>query len=91
METKSKNWYKKFVWLGIAACGLCCALPIIGTMAGISVLTTFGAYYEKTGIVALAIVGVLFALHFYQKNKTKKQCDTFCNTGCGCKTEATTK
>ncbi|MFN6946395.1 MAG: hypothetical protein ACK4ND_15715 [Cytophagaceae bacterium] len=91
METSNKKWYKKFGWFGIIACGLCCALPIIGTLAGIGALTAFGAYFEKIGIVALGIAGILFALHFYQKNKAKKECSTSCDTNCDCKTVATTK
>ena len=53
MEKKSKTTAKKLGWLGITLCGLCCALPIIGTIAGISSLTALAFYVEKIGIIAL--------------------------------------
>jgi hypothetical protein len=91
MEISNKKWYQKIGWLGLVACGLCCALPIIGAVAGIASLTAFGIYFEKIGIVVLGIAAILFAIHYYQKNKAKKVCSTSCETDCGCKTEAATK
>jgi nicotinamide riboside transporter PnuC len=91
METKSKNWFKKLGWIGIVACGVCCALPIIGTVAGIGVLTALGAYFEKIAIVVLGIAAILFTIYFYQKKKTEKKCDTSCDTSCECTTETSTE
>ncbi len=84
---KTKKWFKTTGWLGIVACGLCCALPIIGATFGIGALTAFGAYFEKIGIVILGISAILLLLYFYQKRQDKKSTKTSCATDCGCKTE----
>ncbi|GAB2642667.1 hypothetical protein [Emticicia sp. W12TSBA100-4] len=82
---------KKLGWLGITLCGLCCALPIIGAVAGISSLTAIAFYLEKIGIIALGLAGIFFAYYFYQKNQAKKACAASCETDCDCKEENTVK
>lgn len=85
METGNKRWYHTLGWLGIAACGLCCTLPIVGAIMGIGTLTVIEAYLEKIGIILLGISGVIFILFFYQKSNKKKECSTSCDTNCVCK------
>lgn len=71
-QSKMEKTAKKIGWLGITLCGLCCALPIIGAVVGISSLTAIAFYLEKIGIVALGLAGIFFAYYFYQKNQAKK-------------------
>jgi drug/metabolite transporter (DMT)-like permease len=85
MEAKQQKHFKTFGWLAFAACGLCCALPIIGATVGIGAITALGAYLEKIAIVVMGISGILFALYFYNKSKAKKACAPSCETNCDCK------
>ncbi|GAB2820511.1 hypothetical protein [Ferruginibacter profundus] len=87
MGTTKKNCYKKLGWTGIALCGLCCALPIIGTAIGVASLTALSVYVEKIGILALGLAGFFFWYALYNKRKGAKACTTSCNTNCDCKTE----
>lgn len=86
MATKNK-WYKRFGWAGIALCGLCCALPIIGTAIGIASLTALSFYLEKIGILALGLAAFFFWYAWYKRQKKDKECATNCDTNCDCKNE----
>lgn len=91
MGTNKTNWYKKLGWTGVALCGLCCALPIIGTAIGMASLTALSVYVEKIGILALGIAAFLFWYAWYSKRKNNKACTTSCDTNCDCKTESVTQ
>lgn len=93
METAKKKspLFKKLGITSIALCGLCCALPIIGAVAGIGSLTAIAFYLEKIGIIALGLTGVFLAYYIYQKRQEKKSCSTSCDVDCGCKTDTATK
>ncbi len=81
----SKKWYKRLGWTGIALCGLCCALPVIGAAIGMASLTALSFYLEKIGIFALALAAFFFWYAWYNKNKKNKTCTTSCETNCDCK------
>ena len=87
MGMTKKNWYKKLGWTGIVLCGLCCALPIIGTAIGMASLTALSVYVEKIGILAIGLAAFFFLYAWYSKRKNAKACTTSCNTNCDCKTE----
>jgi hypothetical protein len=91
METKKKSWYKKLGWTGITLCGLCCALPIIGTAVGMASLTALSVYLEKVGILVLGLAGFFFWYGWYNKRKKAKRCVTSCDTNCECKPETSTQ
>lgn len=78
---------KKMGWLGIALCGLCCALPIIGAAVGMASLTALSFYLEKIGILALGLAAFFFWYAWYNKKKKAKACATSCDTNCDCKPE----
>jgi membrane protein implicated in regulation of membrane protease activity len=84
---KSKSMAKKLGWIGIALCGLCCTLPIIGVAFGIASITALSVYLEKIGIVILGITGFMFWYAWYNKRKKEKECGTSCEIDCECKTE----
>lgn len=87
METTKKSWYKKLGWTGIALCGLCCALPIIGTSIGMASLTTLSIYLEKVSMLTLGIAAFFFWYAWYKKRKKAKACATSCDTNCNCNPE----
>lgn len=87
METQAKKLNKTMGWLAIAACGLCCTLPIIGTAVGVGTLTILGAYFEKIAVVVLGISAILLLSLWFSKKTKNKSCETACATDCGCKTE----
>lgn len=82
---------KRTKWLGllgITLCGLCCALPIIGTAIGMASLATIAFYLEKVGFAAigLAFISLLFVWH---KSRTKKTTPAnSCSIDCECKTKS---
>lgn len=85
MGTIKKNWSKRLGWAGIFLCGLCCAMPIIGTAIGLASLTVLSFYLEKIGILALGITAFFFWFTWYKKRKQAKACATSCETDCNCK------
>lgn len=88
-ETKKKSITSKMLgWAGVGLCGLCCALPIIGGIAGIAFLTAIAVYLEMIGILALGLAGIFFWKAYYDKRKAANSCDTSCDMDCGCSTEA---
>ncbi|MET3125452.1 hypothetical protein ABID42_000540 [Arcicella rosea] len=76
--------FKKIGWISIGLCGACCALPIIGTIAGISSLTVLSLYLEKIGILALGLAGIFFFYGFYKEKQRIKSCVESCDTNCDC-------
>ncbi|MBC6112896.1 hypothetical protein ACFOG5_06200 [Pedobacter fastidiosus] len=80
---KGKSWPKKIGWLGISLCVLCCALPVIGGLVGITSLTVLSFYLEKIGMIALGISAFFFWYAWYKKNKKSKTCAVDCD----CKTK----
>jgi|APMI01.1.fsa_nt_gi membrane protein implicated in regulation of membrane protease activity len=91
METTKKSWYKRLGWTGVALCGLCCALPLIGTAVGMASLTALSVYLEKIWILALGLAAFFFWYDWYSKRKKAKACATSCETNCECKPEASTQ
>lgn len=76
-------FYKKLGWVSGGLCGLCCALPIIGAVAGVSSLTIISVYLEKIGIIALGASGIFFIYAYYQKRNKAKSCTASCEVrGC---------
>jgi hypothetical protein len=89
--TSKNKWYKRFGWMGIALCGLCCALPIMGTAIGMASLTALSFYLEKIGILAFGLSAFFFWYAGYSKKKKEKACKTSCDDNCNCKSDTTTQ
>lgn len=83
------SWSKRLSWAGIGLCGLCCALPIIGGLAGIGSLAAFAFYLEKIGIFVLGLGVVIFLYSHYRKKQQLEVCSPTCETNCRCKSETT--
>jgi len=84
---KSKNLFKKFGFISIGLCALCCALPIIGMTAGVGALTVLSKYFEWAGIAALALAVVAFGYYLIRRKTVAPSCDIDCD----CKTESQAK
>lgn len=80
-----KKLYKKLGWIGIASCGLCCALPLIGTAIGMASVAAVAFYLEKIGIAALILAAFFYFYSLYKTRKKNTQCATACDVSCECK------
>ena len=83
---------KRAKWLGISGitlCGLCCALPILGTAIGMGSLATIAFYVEKVGFAALVLALIILLFAWYRQRTKRKTVQTNgCDSGCECKTES---
>ena len=59
--------YSKFGLAGIGLCGLCCALPVIGTILGMGSMMAIGYYLDKAAFIMIAIAMMVFIFTFYKK------------------------
>jgi hypothetical protein len=85
METKtnqSNSLFKKFGFVGIALCAICCALPIAGAVFSIGALTVLAHYFKWAGLIAIVLALTFFIIQSVSEKK-KPACDTDCN----CKAE----
>ena len=87
MKNTKQSWYKRLGWTGIALCGLCCTLPLIGAAISMGSLTILSIYFERIGILSLGLSAFLFWYGWYNKRKNAKACMTTCDTTCDCKQE----
>lgn len=86
---KSIRRTKMLGWAGIGLCGLACALPFLGMLAGITFFTAIAVYLETFAILALGLAGVFFAYAYYQKKKkiSSPPEGPSCEVDCGCSTK----
>lgn len=64
----------------VALCGVCCALPIAGSLVGAGVIVAAGVYVEYAAIgLFLAVVGV--ACFVYIRRRRTSACDVSCACG----------
>lgn len=88
-KKKSIKRPKMLGWLGVGLCGLACALPFLGVIAGVSFFTAIAVYLEMIAIGALALAGVFFAYAYFQKKKKESgpysgaSCEADGSCGCG--------
>jgi hypothetical protein len=84
MQTNQKNrpalWFTKLGFAGIGLCALCCALPIVGTLAGISAFSLLAVYLEKIGLALLIASVGLLALAMLRKRARSTQ-SASCTSG----------
>jgi hypothetical protein len=57
----------------VVACGLCCALPVIGVRTGIGALSTIAAVVEPISLV-LAVVALGGAVLLERRRRRRKAC-----------------
>jgi hypothetical protein len=79
----AKNIFKNFGFLSIGLCALCCALPLIGVVAGMGSLALLAKYFELAAMGGLVLALAFFGIYLFRK-KTAPACDV----NCDCKTEA---
>ena len=79
---------RHFGLLGIALCSLCCVLPVIGTVIGVTSLTAIAFYPDKIGFALIGLSIFLFAYSRYTKRrKLKVACSNSCDVSCECRAE----
>jgi hypothetical protein len=74
---KKNQWLAGFGMLG--ACALCCALPIIGSVAALGISSFF---LNPIFLIILAIVFITAGIDIYQRRKAKGS--SCLKTGCSC-------
>lgn len=71
MSAKSEN--AAIVGVGVAACAVCCAGPILGVLAAIGVTTAVG--FAALGLVALLVGALAVALVVVRRRRRVAACD----------------
>ena len=84
MKKSKTSWFKRLGWTGITLCGLCCALPVVGTAIGVTSLAAFSFYLEKIGILVMVVAIFFFLYGWYIKRKKANSCAESCDVNCGC-------
>lgn len=80
--------FKRLGFLGIGLCVLCCTLPVLGAIVGLSVFTTIAFYLEKVAILLLVTSLTLFTFWYLKKKNTKSSCASSCEVDCNCKDDS---
>jgi hypothetical protein len=70
--------------LGISACALCCALPISGSVVGLTAIVSLGAWLEKSAIVFLGLGAAAFVVSQLIKLARPKREAASCAMDCSC-------
>jgi Na+/proline symporter len=69
---KSKNENMAIAGVGVAACAVCCAGPIVGFLAAIGIGTALGV--KLFGAVALVVGGILAIMLVRRRNRRAATC-----------------
>lgn len=78
-EPKNKL-FKTFAWISGLLCVLCCSLPILAVVIGISTLTALTLFLKKFSLVFLLLAVASFAVWYIQKRRAAS-----CNINCASK------
>jgi purine-cytosine permease-like protein len=65
---------------GIGLCGLCCALPLVGIIAGAAFVSAAVAFLETIAITLILASAVVFSIYYFKKRSTRT-CDINCKHG----------
>jgi hypothetical protein len=77
---ESKKLFKGLGIAGIALCAVCCALPILGVMLGVSAFSVLSHYFEWAGMTTLVLALFFFIVYYFKKRQAPA-----CDTNCECK------
>ena len=72
--------FKNLGFAGIGLCALCCLLPIVGTVLGISALGIVAAYAEKLSLILLITSAMFLIIWYMRKRVSAPACDINCST-----------
>ncbi len=76
----SKKMFKAFGFIGLALCGVCCALPFLGVALWAGGFAVFYQYFESAAIATLVLVPIFFGIAYFRKEKTAPACDIDCRS-----------
>ncbi len=81
-QSSSKPTLKRLAWATGALCVACCALPLIGVLAGSAALAGLAVYAEQAAVAVLAI-GLALALLILAIRRLRQPpaCDVECGKG----------
>jgi hypothetical protein len=71
---KDSRLAKVMAMFGIALCGLCCTLPVVGVLFGIGASAVIGSYLEMVALTVILISALVFAYAYYKKRRAQR-CD----------------
>jgi len=71
----SKKMLKRFGFIGLALCTVCCALPFSGMALWVGGFAVFSQYFESAAIAALFLTLIFFGIVYFKKEKTAPACD----------------
>jgi hypothetical protein len=65
--------------IGIFACAVCCAFPVLTSLASVSVLATAAGWVKSAAVLlsVAALIGIVFS-------RKKKLNQAVCSTDCNC-------
>lgn len=66
--------------LGISACALCCTLPVVGALFGVSALVSMGVWLEKAALLFLGLGAAAFMIPYLIKWRRSRNTSTSCVT-----------
>lgn len=69
--------------IGFSLCGLCCAAPLLGAVAGMGALASFAASLEKIAVGLLGVTALILLWSAVQSRRQGK-----CNVDCDCRPDA---
>jgi hypothetical protein len=87
IETTKPLYRRLGLAAGLGLCLLCCALPAIGVLIGLSSLTAVSVYFERFGIFALGLAVIFFVYDFLKKRRLTHSCETSCDLNCDCRSK----
>jgi hypothetical protein len=76
----SKNLFKGVGFIGIAMCGVCCSLPALPLIFGLSAVNAAAGFFGWVSLSIMVTSGALLGIYYYKKRKSPS-----CEAECGCK------
>jgi hypothetical protein len=76
----SKNTFKRVAFIGIAMCGICCSLPALSLIFGLSAVNAAAGFFGWVGL-SVTVTSVAFLVIYYFKKRKLHSC----HAECGCK------
>jgi hypothetical protein len=67
------RWWRRTGIAAAVACGVCCAVPLIGLLGGAGVLSALGAVFEKVSLV-LAVLALGGAGVLWLRRRRRRAC-----------------
>lgn len=81
-QSSPKPALKRLAWITGALCVACCALPLIGALAGSAALAGLAVYAEQAAIAVLALgLALGLAIFVIARLRRRPTCHLTCSKG----------